>query len=142
MAKWTKNLKKVTLVRFSVHEITDPAHGVVTPKNVASVGRDDGESGPLLVTGPVEGLGVRVLDRRVGIKQFDASCPFFVYHRHDLEHKICIYVVWCQNSGPAQHKLLLQIKNLLLLNRYEIIGQKCFFNFLKRFVLKPRFYKV
>jgi hypothetical protein len=84
MAHWTKDLVEVTLISFSIHEVADPAAGVVASEDVPAIGLHDGQGWPLLVACAVEGHSGRLMDSLVRVEELYLAGPSVVQHGHHL----------------------------------------------------------
>ena len=55
------------------------------------------------------------------VEQLRPEAYLRVDSRHDLHHEVCAYELWCQYPRPSEDELLLQVKDVLVLDRYEIV---------------------
>ena len=76
------------------------------------------------------------------VKQFDIFADFTIHFGHDLMQEIRVNMFRQYDFWPANDELLLEIFDVLMLDRHEIISQQRSLDLLKRFVNKPRFNKV
>ena len=83
-AQRVANLEEVALVTLCVHEVAQPADWIIASKDVAAIGMHEGERWPLVVTGAVEALGCRLLNRSMLIKQIDRLVKLAVNSWHDI----------------------------------------------------------